>query len=80
MTRATDARPTTRLLVGHDGEEIVVELHARRIVLRPKGARRGGPAERVVTPSRLYQWCVEADLLAARKTRVKVTRGHRIAR
>lgn len=54
MTRATDERPTRRVLSGYMGADYVVELEARRIVVRPKGTRRGGRSEVAVTPSLLY--------------------------
>ncbi len=55
MTRANETSPTRRLVVDGFGAELVVELYARRLVLRPKGCKRGGPAEVDVTPGQLYQ-------------------------
>jgi len=60
MTRATE-KPTARLLVGYQEQEYVVELTRRLIVVRPKGARRGGPQEVQITPSLLH------DRLMARR-------------
>jgi hypothetical protein len=65
MTRAQDTRPTRRLLSGWQGEDFVVELEARRIVVRPKGTRRGGRSEVAVTPSLLY------DLMLMRRVEEK---------
>lgn len=39
MTRATDARPTTRVLLGYQGQEYVVELTAKLVRVRLKGSR-----------------------------------------
>ena len=49
MTRASSMRPTRRVLTSRSGDDYVVELYADRVVLRPKGSRRNGPAE-VVAP------------------------------
>jgi hypothetical protein len=54
MTRATDSRPTRRVLITIDGVELVVELRRRSITVRPLGSRRGGPAEVELTPGSIY--------------------------
>jgi len=51
VTRASDSRPTRRVLLNLDGAELVVELRARSITIRPLGTRRGGRAE---TPGSIY--------------------------
>lgn len=58
MTRATE-KPLARVLVGYQGQEYVVELTTRLITVRPKGSRRGGPAEKQATASWLHdQLCL----------------------
>jgi len=54
VTRASDSRPTRRVLLNLDGVELVVELRARSITIRPLGTRRGGRAEVVLTPGSIY--------------------------
>lgn len=54
MTRAKDESPTQRIVKGYQGKEYVVELRSDQIIVRPKGARRGGPAEVTITPSALH--------------------------
>jgi hypothetical protein len=55
MTKGSNTRPTRRVLEAprHD-RPFVVELLSEVIILRPKGARRGGPAEVVVLPGAVY--------------------------
>lgn len=55
MTKGSDLRPTRRLLAAprHD-RPFVVELMAEVIIIRPKGARRGGPAEVAIMPGAAY--------------------------
>ncbi len=53
MTPATE-KPLSRLLVGYQGAEYVVELTRTFITVRPKGSRRGGPAEVRISPSSLH--------------------------
>lgn len=55
MTRASDSRPIRRVLITMDGSELVFELGARTITVRPLGTRRGGPAEVQFTPGLIYQ-------------------------
>lgn len=52
MTRAS-ATPVRRVVLGARGD-MVIEVTDRMIALRPKGARRGGPAEVTVTHEQLY--------------------------
>jgi len=54
VTRASDSRPTRRVLLNIDGVELVVQLRARSITIRPLGTRRGGPAEVELTPGSIY--------------------------
>lgn len=68
MTRASDERPTRRVILSQFGDEYVVELRREVIVLRPKGSRRGGPAEVQLSPGKLYIHAV-ANKLEAGKTR-----------
>lgn len=49
----TIIRPTVRSVVGLHGA-YVVEAHDRSLTLRPKGARRGGPAEVTLTWEQVY--------------------------
>jgi len=60
MTRATE-RPLARLLKGYQGSEYVVELTEQFITVRPKGSRRGGPAEKRITPSSLHDLLILRD-------------------
>jgi hypothetical protein len=56
MTKASDDKPVRRVTTPNRyGEVFVVELYNSRIVVRPKGARRGGPAEVEMSPSLFYQ-------------------------
>ena len=73
MTHANDESPTKRIVKGYQGAEYVVELTATRIVVRPKGARRGGPLERSITPSLLHDKLLLADSAPVRRRRVKRT-------
>jgi hypothetical protein len=60
MTRATE-KPLARLLVGYQGAEYAVELTKGFITIRPKGAKRGGPAEKRITPSSLHDLLILRD-------------------
>jgi hypothetical protein len=73
MTRATEERPTKRILAGRDGD-YVVELRASLILVRPKGTRRGGPAEIAITPSLLHQRILAARAEEERRARQKARR------
>lgn len=76
MTRASDLRPTVRVLLGGRGTELVYEIRAGRITIRPLGCRRGGPAEVEVTPLSIYEQALivranrkRAERLARRQER-----------
>lgn len=71
MTKASDTRPTRRFMDGIRGPGYVVELRAAVLVIRPKGARRGGPAEITVTPGAIYvrSMMAQADARKAMKAR-----------
>lgn len=60
MIRATE-KPVGRYLTGYQGQEYVVELTSRLITVRPKGSKRGGPAEKSITPSKLHDMLVMRD-------------------
>jgi len=75
VTRGSDTRPTTRVLVGSDGEEYVVTLKARTYSIRPKGSRKGGRSEVILTPSAVYRAALIARVEATRKPRRRVRRG-----
>jgi len=64
MTRGSDTKPVRRLMryVRYAGklgdskaEEYVVEIRERLIVIRPKGARSGGPAEVSLSVGAIYE-------------------------
>lgn len=74
-TRASDVRPTRRLVESPLGDAYVLEVYARRLVLRPKGARRGGPAEVEVSPGRVYQRALRERLEAERAEKRATRRG-----
>lgn len=76
MTRGSDVRPTRRLLSGPAGE-YAVELRESLILIRPKGARRNGGAEIVVTPGQVYVRAVMARVDAERREKRKLRRAHR---
>ena len=87
MTRASDSRPTRRVMLTIDGVELVVELRRRTITIRPLGARRGGPAEVEVTAGaiRVRALMDRADRahrekLARRKARRRPRNGRRRGR
>jgi hypothetical protein len=48
-------------VLGYQGAEYVVELHKGMIYVRPKGAKRGGPLDKRITPSALHDKLVAAD-------------------
>lgn len=54
MTRGSDIKPLRRLLASRYGDEYVIELLASVIIIRPKGSRRGGPAEVAFMPGAIY--------------------------
>lgn len=74
MTRAT-SKPLRRVVQGQvfgRGLEFVIEVSDRLLVLRPKGTRRGGPAEAVVQWSGLYtrlMWDAAQERKRAKKRR-----------
>lgn len=76
MTRATDISPTRRIVTGYQGSEYVVELAAGEIRVRPKGTKRGGPAEVSITPSALHDRLLLArPTTATKRRRLRVKRG-----
>lgn len=70
MTKGSNTRPTRRLLEAprHD-RPFVVELLSEVIILRPKGARRGGPAEVVILPGAAYVRAIMDRKATRRRTR-----------
>lgn len=75
MTRAHELTPTRRVVTDGFGEDLIIEVFARRLVLRPKGCKRGGPAEVEVTPGQLYQRLLVAR--AEERRRAKRKKGKR---
>lgn len=75
MTRAHELTPTRRVVTDGFGDDLIVEVFARRLVLRPKGCKRGGPAEVEVTPGQLYQRLLVAR--AEERRRAKRKKGRR---
>lgn len=72
MTPARDLKPTRRELQGRGwltlpGPLFVVELSRGTIAVRPKGARRGGPAEVVLPVGLLYQHGLQARVVPKRR-------------
>ena len=55
MTEGSDRKPTRRMMRGRKGTLFVVEIGFSAIVIRPKGARRTGPACVAVTPDAIYE-------------------------
>jgi hypothetical protein len=55
MTKADEFKPTARLCAGRFGDEFVVEVRRTTITIRPKGTRRGGPAEVEIGVGALHQ-------------------------
>lgn len=56
MTKARDDKPVRRVTSPNRyGEQFVIEVYNSRIVVRPKGTRRGGKAEVELSPSLFYQ-------------------------
>lgn len=74
MTRAHETNPTRRIVVSGFGEELVVEVYSRRLVLRPKGCKRGGPAEVEVGPGQLYQRLLVARAEEKRRAKKRARR------
>jgi hypothetical protein len=63
VTSATNETPTRRAMASRVGlrlEEYIVELGASEITIRPKGTRRGGPAEVTFSVSAIYERCLMA--------------------
>lgn len=75
MTRANNEAPTRRIVKGYQGSEYVVELSEGLISVRPKGARKGGPADKQITPSALHDKLVMADKAPVRR-RGRFSRTH----
>lgn len=67
MTKASETKPTTRACVGKYGDPYVVEVRATTITIRPKGTRRGGPAEVEVAIGALHQRLLVARSKARRE-------------
>lgn len=76
MTKANDVRPTRREVLSKYDGVIVAEITARTLKLRPKGCRRGGPAEITVTWGSIFNRAL-ADQAAER---AKQKRRGRLAR
>lgn len=70
MTKASDARPTRRLLSARDGE-YAVELRSTLILIRPKGTRRGGRAEVAIPVGAAYLRAMIAQVEDARRAKRK---------
>jgi hypothetical protein len=77
MTKGSDVRPTRRMMAGFRGDHYAVELRSKVVIIRPKGARRGGPAEVTVTPGAMY---VRAMMAQAEARKAMKRRGRRGAR
>lgn len=78
MTPARTDRPTRRMLTSRrDGSVYIVELSEDLITIRPKGSRRGGPAEVAFTPGRLHVQGVRVRVDAERAARRSARRGRR---
>ncbi len=78
MTRASDVRPTRRLLTSDRyRDEYVVELRASLILMRPKGSRRGGPAEVAVYPGAIYTRAMIARVDAERRAKAAARKARR---
>lgn len=73
MTRATNEAPTRRIVRGYHGAEYVVELTESAIIVRPKGSRKGGSAEKSITPSALHDKLMLADAPVRRRKRFSRT-------
>ncbi len=80
MTRADDKRPTRRIMSGREwrnlpGQEYTVELFRSVVKVRPKGARRGGPAEVLVPIGALYQHGMAAKVTETRRLKALAKRA-----
>lgn len=72
MTKGSNTRPTRRLLEApKHNRPFVVELMAEVIIIRPKGSRRGGPAEVVIMPGAAYVRALMTATKARRKGRAR---------
>jgi hypothetical protein len=74
MTKGSNERPTRRLLTSRYGD-YVVELRADLMLIRPKGARRGGKSEVAALPGVVYQRALLQRVDAERRERKKSRRG-----
>jgi len=87
VTRASDSRPTRRVMLTIDGMELVIELRRRTITIRPLGTRRGGPAEVEITLGSIWVRVLmdradqaHREKLARRKARRRPRNGRRRGR
>jgi hypothetical protein len=73
VTRAQDPRPTVRVTQSKSGE-LVVELTARTLRIRPLRTRRGGPAEVEIPVGAVYIQAMARRAEERRRARAKSRR------
>lgn len=76
MTKASDTKPTRRTVQTMDGD-MVVEVGAAYVTMRPKHARKGGPAEVQVPWGAIYLRAMRdrADDVRRERLQRKLTRA-----
>jgi len=76
MTKASDAKPTVRKVHSlHDGQ-LTVEIREHTCTIRPKGCRRGGPAEISLSWGTIYFTGIAKQTANKPRTRkLRVKRG-----
>jgi hypothetical protein len=73
VTRASDTKPTKRVVASEADGDLIAEVGEHEVVLRPARSRRGGGAEVVVPWGAIY-------LMAMRRRADEVVRNRRIKR
>lgn len=80
MTRASAVKPVRRVVQTlHDGE-LVAEIYAECVIVRPIRTKRGGKAEVTMTWGQLYQHLLIARADAAVREKRRLARERRKGR
>lgn len=77
MTRASDARPTRRVVSTRLDGDFVLEVGEHELTIRPKGCRRGGPAEVIVVYGLIYQRELVARAEEQRREKIRARRARK---
>lgn len=77
MTRASDQRPTRRVVSSRLDGDFVLEVGEHELTIRPKGSRRRGPAEVIVTYGLIYQRELVSRVEEKRRAKIRARRIRR---